>query len=209
LVFATNGSGMITSVTDPMGRQWVYSYNSGDDLTAVTDPMGNKTSYSYGEGSTDNPLLANNLISATSPNAQPGGPDAGDDTAMTYDADGLLATQSFSLTNVQIWGLAIGVERGESGGAVLEMARPVDQSKITYRTRHACFLADVGRGLAREPRTQADAVRWLRRAEDAGPQLIRNRPAARETVAYLLNRARADAGGRELRGMAARMGVVH
>ena len=117
--------------------------------------------------------------------------------------------QSFSPTNVRLWGMAIGVERGESGGTVLDMAQTVDQSKITYRNRQACFLADVGRGLAREPRMRGEAVRWLRRAEEVGPQLIRNHPPTRETVAYLLNRARADAGGRELRGMAARMGVPH
>ncbi|HUY46322.1 MAG TPA: helix-turn-helix transcriptional regulator [Streptosporangiaceae bacterium] len=117
--------------------------------------------------------------------------------------------QSFSQTNVRLWNVAIGVERGESGGTVLDLAGEVDESKITYRNRQACFLADVGRGLAREPRTRTEAVRWLRRAEDAGPQLIRNHPPTREAVAYLLNRARADAGGRELRGMAARMGVPH
>jgi transcriptional regulator with XRE-family HTH domain len=117
--------------------------------------------------------------------------------------------QSFSQTNVALWSVAIGVERGESGGTVLDLARTVDQSKITYRNRQACFLADVGRGLAREPRTRGEAVRWLRRAEDAGPQLIRNHPPTCETVGYLLNRARADTGGRELRGMAARMGLPH
>jgi transcriptional regulator with XRE-family HTH domain len=117
--------------------------------------------------------------------------------------------QSFSLTNVRLWSVAIGVERGESGGTVLELARAVDQSKIAHRTRRAPFLADVGRGLAREPKMRDEAVRWLRRAEDAGPQLIRNHPPTRETIAYLLNRARADAGGRELRGMAGRMGLPH
>ena len=116
--------------------------------------------------------------------------------------------QSFSATNVRIWNVAIGVERGESGGTVLELASGIDQSKIAYRTRQASFLAEVGRGLAREPRMRSEAVRWLRRAEEAGPQDIRNNAAVRETVAYLLNRARADAGGRELRGMAARMGVT-
>ena len=115
--------------------------------------------------------------------------------------------QSFSQTNVKLWNVAIGVERGEGGGAVLELAQGVEQSKITYRNRQACFLADVGRGLAREPRMRGDAVRWLRSAEEAGPQLIRNHPPTRETVAYLLNRATAAAGGRELRGMAARMGL--
>ncbi len=52
-------------------------------------------------------------------------------------------------------------------------------------------------------------MRWLRRAEEAAPQRIRNSAPVRETVAYLLNRARAAAGGPELRGMAARMGLPH
>jgi transcriptional regulator with XRE-family HTH domain len=117
--------------------------------------------------------------------------------------------QYFCPTNVKLWELAIDVERGDSGGRLLELERAIDRSKITYRNRKAMFLADVGRGLAREPKTQVEAVRWLRRAEEAGPQLIRNHPPTRETVAFLLNRARVNAGGRELRGMAARMGMPH
>jgi transcriptional regulator with XRE-family HTH domain len=117
--------------------------------------------------------------------------------------------QSFCLTNVGVWRVAIGVERGESGGAVRTLADQVQQAKLASRSRKAQFLADVGCGLAREPRTRADAVRWMRQAEDVGPQHIRNSPSARETVGYLLNRATAAAGGRELRGMAARMGLPH
>ncbi|HUZ26113.1 MAG TPA: helix-turn-helix transcriptional regulator [Streptosporangiaceae bacterium] len=116
--------------------------------------------------------------------------------------------QSFCRTNVGVWRVAISVERGESGGAVLALASAVEQDKIASRSRKAQFLADVGRGLAREPGTRTEAAQWLRRAERIGPQHIRNSAPARETVAYLLNRARADAGGRELRGMAARMGVT-
>jgi hypothetical protein len=67
----------------------------------------------------------------------------------------------------------------------------------------------VGRGLAREKITRAEAVRWLCKADAAAPQYIRNYPPARETVTYLLGRATASAGGRELRGMAARMGIPH
>jgi len=116
--------------------------------------------------------------------------------------------QSFSRTNVRIWNLTISVERGESGGTVLDLAQGVDQTRITYRSRKAFFLADVGRGLARELQMRDQAIRWLRRAEETGPQLIRNHPPTREAVAYLLNRGRADSGGRELRGMASRMGVT-
>jgi transcriptional regulator with XRE-family HTH domain len=118
--------------------------------------------------------------------------------------------QSFSTTNVNIWRVTVGVERGETGGRMLEMAEGVTLDSLEPRSsRRADFCADVGRGLAREPRTRGQAIRWLRRAEEAAPQRIRNSAAVRESVSYLLNRARAEAGGRELRGMAARMGIPH
>jgi transcriptional regulator with XRE-family HTH domain len=120
------------------------------------------------------------------------------------------AWMSFSPTNVAIWRVSVGVECGEAGSRVLELADQVNLDLLGPKaSRRAGFLADVGRGLAREPRTRAEAVRWLRRAEDAAPQRVRNSVAVTETVAFLLNRATATAGGRELRGMAARMGVPH
>lgn len=90
------------------------------------------------------------------------------------------------------------------------LAHGVAVEKVDKRSsRRADFFADVGRGLAREPKTRAEAVRLLRQAEEAAPQRVRNSAAVRETVAYLLNRARVESGGRELCGMAARMGVPH
>ena len=75
--------------------------------------------------------------------------------------------QSFSATNVNIWPVSVGVERGEAGGAILKLAEPVTLDGLDQpSSRRADFFADMGRGLARDPRTQADAVRWLRRAED-------------------------------------------
>jgi hypothetical protein len=44
--------------------------------------------------------------------------------------------------------------------------------------------------------------------EHLAPQLIRNDVLVRETVTGLLRQARCDAGGRELRGLAWRMGVA-
>jgi transcriptional regulator with XRE-family HTH domain len=118
--------------------------------------------------------------------------------------------QSFSATNVGIWRVSVGVERGQSGGAMLELAERVQPNRLTTTpSRKADFMADVGRGLAREPKTRAEAVRWLRRAETVAPQRVRNSAPVREAVAYLLNRAIAASGGRELRGMAARMGLPH
>jgi transcriptional regulator with XRE-family HTH domain len=118
--------------------------------------------------------------------------------------------QLFSTTNVGIWRVQVGCERGLAGAGMLELAGRVDVSRVgAHSQRRAAFLADTGRGLARDPRTRREAVQWLLRAENAAPQWIRNNPAARESVAYLLDRATATAGGRELRGMAARMGVPH
>ena len=118
--------------------------------------------------------------------------------------------QCFSATNVNIWRVSVGVECGTSGNDVLGLAKGVNLGLLEPKaSRRASFLSDVGRGLAREPGTRAEAVRWLRRAEDTAPQRIRNSASARETVAYLLSRATAGAGGRELRGMAARMGIPH
>lgn len=115
----------------------------------------------------------------------------------------------FGATNVAIWRVAIAVERGESGRAVLELASGANPDKLVVATRRAALFLDVGRGLAREPGTRGDAVTWLRQAETTAPQWIRNYGPAREAVAFLLARAKTTAGGRELRGMAARMGVPH
>jgi RHS repeat-associated protein len=93
LVIGSNGSGLVTSVTDPMGRTWTFGY-TGANLTSATDPMGNVTTYTYGAGSTGNPLLASDLLTITSPNAQPGGPDAGDDTVNVYNAAGEVTSQT-------------------------------------------------------------------------------------------------------------------
>jgi hypothetical protein len=51
-------------------------------------------------------------------------------------------------------------------------------------------------------------VHVLLHAEHLVPQLIRNDLLVRETVAGLLRQARRDAGGRELRGLAWRMGIA-
>jgi RHS repeat-associated protein len=93
LVLGSNASGFVTSVVDPMGRQWTYAYNSADQLTSATDPAGNVTSYTYGKGS-NGPLQANDLLTITGPNAQPGGPDAGDSTVNVYNSANQITAQT-------------------------------------------------------------------------------------------------------------------
>jgi transcriptional regulator with XRE-family HTH domain len=136
--------------------------------------------------------------------------DEADQLADRMPDDPARAWHSFSRTNVGVWRVAVGVERGDAGQRVLDLASRVDVARLaTRKSRLASFRCDVSRGLARDPRTSAEAVWWLRQAEETAPQRVRNSAAARETVAYLMTRATARAGGRELRGMAARMGVPH
>ena len=53
-----------------------------------------------------------------------------------------------------------------------------------------------------------DAITELRAAERLSPAQVRNNPLVREMVAHMLNSARREAGGRDLRGLAWRMGLV-
>lgn len=117
---------------------------------------------------------------------------------------------AFSATNIGVWRVALAAERGKGGRAMLDLAAKVDEQRLSGRRgRHAAFLADVGRGLAREPRTWDQAIRWLRRAEDVAPHKIRNNSSVRHTVEVLLGQAASAAVSLELRGMAARMGIPH
>ncbi|GLW64304.1 transcriptional regulator [Actinomadura rubrobrunea] len=118
--------------------------------------------------------------------------------------------QAFSKTNVAIWRVTVGVEIGKAGGEIAELAKDVTEAKLDdHPGRKTCFLADVGRGLARDPRYRDDAIRWLRRSEDTAPQRFRNDPKIAETIAVMLEQARVTSQGREFRRMAARLGVPH
>ncbi|MFI6505283.1 helix-turn-helix domain-containing protein [Nonomuraea typhae] len=118
--------------------------------------------------------------------------------------------QAFGRTNVAIWRITVGVEYGEAGAQVADKARAVDEEKLHgHAARRACFLSDVGRGLARDRRTRREALTWFRRAEDAAPQRVRNDAKVHESIAVMLEQAKVNAGGRELRGMASRMGIPH
>jgi transcriptional regulator with XRE-family HTH domain len=113
----------------------------------------------------------------------------------------------FGPTNVALWNLAIAVELRE-GGRAPTIAERVDPRVLRSRGRQAAFYADLGRGLAQIRGKDPDALAMLRRAEELAPQQIRTNPHVRETVAVMLQRARATAGGRDLRGLAHRMGVA-
>ncbi|MFC6884919.1 MULTISPECIES: helix-turn-helix domain-containing protein [Actinomadura] len=114
----------------------------------------------------------------------------------------------FGPTNVGIWGVAIATEAGDYEGAV-RAASSVNPERLANKERKAMLFADVGRALAHVTGRERDAVAALAKAERIAPQRIRNSTPARHAVEVLLEQARAAAVGRELRGMAARMGVPH
>jgi transcriptional regulator with XRE-family HTH domain len=113
----------------------------------------------------------------------------------------------FGPTNVGIWKTSLALEIGEHGQA-LEAAKTVHPELLPGGVRQAEFWAEVDRALVATKKTREKGVRVLLHAEQLAPQLIRTDVFVRETVADLLRQARRDAGGRELRGLAWRMGVA-
>lgn len=112
----------------------------------------------------------------------------------------------FGRTNVGIFRVAIGVELGQ-GARVAEYASTVRTETIS-RGRQASFWVDYGRGLLVERKTRQDGLTALLRAEQLAPQQVRNNVWAREAVTGLLSAELRAAGGRELRGLAWRMGIA-
>ena len=147
------------------------------------------------------------------------GVQADHDTAATHltEAEALAARMDtevgtwahlwFGSTNVGVWRTSLAVEIGEYGQAV-EAAKTVHPELLPGNVRQAEFWAEVGRALVAEKKTRQKGVRVLLHAEQLAPQRIRHDVFVRETVADLLRQVRRDAGGRELRGLAWRMGVA-
>ncbi len=84
-VYATS-TGLVSKVIDPLGTFWKLTYTT-KNLTKVEDPNGKDTSFAYDTGNA-NANLVHDMIKITSPNAQTGGPDAGDITSIAYDSLG-------------------------------------------------------------------------------------------------------------------------
>lgn len=113
----------------------------------------------------------------------------------------------FSAGAAGIWRVSLGAELGE-GAKVAEYARTVRPEAIEGKARRAAFLKDVGCALVAEKRSWERGVRILSEAERTAPQLIRHNPFVRDVVSSQLHRVRREAGGRELRGLAWRMGIA-
>lgn len=152
-------------------------------------------------------------LSAALQSASVGDPDAARDhlaeaeDVAAHTGDGRFAGMMFGPTNVGVWQLAVHLELGEAGRG-LELARSVNVDAIPSAGRQATFYSDLGHALARVRGREQDAVDAIRRAEQLAPGRVRTRPTVRATVTDLMNRARRDSVGRELRGLAYRMGIA-
>lgn len=122
--------------------------------------------------------------------------------------------QSFGPANVDVWRTMLAIEAGDPAAA-LDHARVADPAARKALAaafpgcgRRAELELETGRAYAMLGGHDGQAVAYLRRAEHIDPVRVRNNPLARDLVSSMLARSRREAGGRELRGLAYRMGVA-
>ncbi|MBF6174180.1 hypothetical protein IU476_22180 [Nocardia blacklockiae] len=113
----------------------------------------------------------------------------------------------FGCVNVSIWRSSLGLELGDGVQAV-EQASGVPIEAIPSPVRQANYYAEAGRTLLPEPKYRDKGLALLLRAEELAPQRVRSDFFVREAVADQLRTARRDAGGRNLRGLAWRLGLA-
>ena len=113
----------------------------------------------------------------------------------------------FGPTNVAMYRMTSALERGDCDLAV-ELASSVQPARITSPERRAKHWLDTGRALAPLRGRENDAVAAFQRSEKLAALRLRSNIYAREAVTGLLPRMRHDTpAGRELRGIAYRMGL--
>ncbi|MBU6495247.1 MAG: hypothetical protein KGR42_02355 [Acidobacteria bacterium] len=158
---ARGDSGVITSVTDPAGYRTTYGYSSGN-LTSVTDNWGHVTTYSY-DTANPNATYQHDLITQTSPNEQPGQPDAGTSTSINYDSSGRATqltvptgqTSTFNYSSINPASLTGSVtETGASGDVtqynytsgvlVFSTTSPSSTPETTYYATNGLDLLTIG-----------------------------------------------------------------
>jgi transcriptional regulator with XRE-family HTH domain len=117
------------------------------------------------------------------------------------------AWELFGPANVGVWRTSLAVEAGNAEDA-LRHAAGVEPRALASGNRRAALRIEKARALVMLGRHDGEAIAELRHAEKLSPQQVHNYPLVRELVSGMLERARRDAGGRDLRGLAWRMGVI-
>lgn len=112
----------------------------------------------------------------------------------------------FGPSNVAVWRMQCALEVGDHAEAAA-LADTVDPRALTVRAREAIYWREYGRALAHLPKQRDNAVTMLRRAEQISPDHVHRHPFTRSTLTELLARAKRDAVGREMRGLAYRAGL--
>ncbi|HEX7659125.1 MAG TPA: helix-turn-helix transcriptional regulator [Pseudonocardiaceae bacterium] len=112
----------------------------------------------------------------------------------------------FGPANVGVWRMQVALETGEHAEAA-KIAESINPAVLPVRARQAVYWREYGRALAHLPHQRTAAVAMLRRAERISPELVHRHPFTRSVLVELLSRAKHDAVGLELRGMAYRSGL--
>lgn len=113
---------------------------------------------------------------------------------------------NFGPTNVAIHRVSLNAELGQHGAAI-QAGEPLRVGLRAAPGRTATFHADLGRAMAHVGVHRAEAVTELLTAERVAPQRIRANAQVRETVGGLLGRRLPAHLGRDLRGLAHRLGL--
>jgi transcriptional regulator with XRE-family HTH domain len=116
------------------------------------------------------------------------------------------AFEVFGKSNVGVWRASLAVDAGNAGEA-LDYAAHVQPELLASNNRRGALGMERARayGMLRK---DAQAIAELRQAERLSPVQVRHNPLSRELVGSLLGRARREAGGRDLRGLAWRMNLI-
>lgn len=116
------------------------------------------------------------------------------------------AWELFGVSNVGVWRASLAVEAGNAERA-LEYASVVEPRALASNNRRGALWMERGRALAMQG-NESRAVAAFRQAEALSSAQVLNNPMLRDLVRNMLDEARRKAGGRELRGLAWRMGLI-
>ena len=122
------------------------------------------------------------------------------------DGESAGAWELFGPANVGVWRTSLAVEAGQAEAA-LAYAGQVEPRDLASHNRRAGLRLEKARAYAMLGK-DADAVREIRQAEHISAAQTRTNPMIRELVGDMLARARRQAGGRDLRGIAWRMNLI-